>query len=171
MSTLHMVVTGHRDIRPKVVGLDYKAHFWTQTQRWFQHAVTKYDHVVMHNGCARGMDTMFKWVANKWFDGQIEIVEHVVTSEQWDASRSAGKDRNKVMIDTALNATTLQDDKAILISGLYPEIEFNHGYGGTLHATNYAIKQLGIENVKFLYPRHELVEKYKRENPPQGRLF
>ena len=163
MSTLHMVVSGHRDIRPEA-----KKLFWVQAERWLRHAVTKHDKVNMHNGMAHGMDSMFKWVADHKFAGQINVIEHKVTSAQWKASRGAGHMRNKRMVDQALtDAKLVKGDVACLVTGLYSDIEWN-AKGGTIHCTNYAIKKLGMKHVHFMYPRQHMIDEYYNRNTVTG---
>ena len=162
INTLYFVVTGHRQKVVDSWSPELRSYFWGRTRAFFEYMQDTYDHVVMINGMASGVDRMCYNFAKKNFPS-FEIMEMPCTDEMWKAmGKRAGHMRNVDMLNTAVdladNTTGSADVR--LLSALEPKITWTYDYkkrqtGGTLGCTQYGVELLGAENVKFIWESPE----------------
>tara|TARA_Y100000361_G_scaffold150461_1_gene166169 strand:- start:2694 stop:3299 length:606 start_codon:yes stop_codon:yes gene_type:complete len=180
VKTLFFVVTGHRQNVVDSWSDEERNHFWSRTRAFFDYMEYTYDHVVMFNGMANGVDRMFYNFAKKNFPS-FQIIEMPCTSEMWTKfGKKAGHIRNVQMLNSAIDhaVSTYHSSGDIpvevdvrLLSALEPKVTWTYDYkkrqtGGTLHCTQAGVELFGADHVKFIWEspeRRELWRAHKAE--------
>lgn len=169
INALYFVVTGHRQKVVDSWSPEMRAFFWGRTRAFFEYMQDTYDQVVMINGMASGVDSMFYNYAKKNFPS-FEIIEMPCTSEMWDIhGKRAGHVRNVDMLNTAVDLAVTEYHcqefppetvDVRLLSALEPKVTWTYDYskgqtGGTLGCTQYGVELLGADKVKFIWESPE----------------